>query len=429
MAGPVVTPEAIGTVANLVGVHMRGKVTLPPGARSVSSFEVEVASRATPDVALFHRDGGPIQPVVGPRRIRFMSLNGCPAHPGMTVDLRRPPVHVRISEPIKAFSWRLMQNGHAVEEKADTVAGLSEDGRCITIVPRRPLIRNGRLPVGYFFPPFAVLDKAPRSYFGRTYGPNDEPSNPPGHHAFAVDFNRGSGAEEEGDPVLAAQAGTVTFVDRAGKGTVQICHRGVYMTQYTHMTDIPERFGNGSFSCADGADQGAEVDLQEQVGRIGKVGTGSPHLHHQHHHGKIDGKWVPVQIRFGGRRYDASRAHPVNPPADLDSWRSPSPVFVSRVGVKGWTADRTAAYHVTVRFPDNQLISKHLRFSLVAAHSLPDCVDPGCGANSPLTLDDVYDGPVLPAGDYSVRYRCTDDLGVTGPWAADPSVVIAPAVP
>jgi hypothetical protein len=387
---------------------------LEPGARAISSFQIGIALRATPGDLVFHHAGGQVKP---PRALTFMTVAGCPAKRGMRTDRQRPVVHLQCSVPLEAYSWRLMQNGRVVDEMPFTTDGVSADRRCITLRPTQRLLRNGTLPLGYFFPPFSTFAKAPRGYGGRTYGAkvtNDGTGDM--HSEFAIDFNRGTGAKDRGDPVLAAQPGRVIHVDRsaAGDGTVWIRHRGNFMTQYTHMSDIPQRFGDGDFTGPRGARPGATVGLLEVVGRIGDVGAKDAfHLHHRHHRGKANGAWIPIQMAFGLVAYETSR----ETVPDRKVVKSPTTL-------RGWTLDRAATLRVTARTPGGALIHKRIRFRVAPADSVPPCDIADCVAGPVRVPLELLVDQLLPPGDYVIRYQATDDRGETGPLVIDDSVVI-----
>jgi hypothetical protein len=187
------------------------------------------------------------------------------------------------------------------------------------------------------------------------------------------------------------------------------------MTQYTHMTDIPERFGDGDFTGPDGPRPGAQVRLLEEVGRISDVGAEDAfHLHHRHHHRKIDGEWQPVQMSFGKVPYEVSRATV-----------PPGKVIKSTSNIRGWTRSKKARLGVTVRFPDGREARRGLSFTVSASPMPPSSQDLGCGVE-PITvaIGLPYDGPELPPGDYVVRYRATDDRGQTGMFAFDKSLTV-----
>lgn len=115
---------------------------------------------------------------------------------------------------------------------------------------------GGNLPAGTFKPPF----RCGLSYWGLTY---------PTHTAYAVDFNRGGGNDDLGDPVLASAEGDVYYI-LPKNGQVHIRHKNGYITIYAHMRNI--RVGVGD-----------HVQLGQRIGDIGNTyigpGTISPHLH------------------------------------------------------------------------------------------------------------------------------------------------------
>ena len=85
-----------------------------------------------------------------------------------------------------------------------------------------------------------------------------------------MDFNRGSGSDDLGDPVLASANGIVSRYVR-DYGQIQIDHVGGYETWYVHMRNIRVRVGD-------------TVRLGQQIGEISNVSpnTSSPHLHVNH---------------------------------------------------------------------------------------------------------------------------------------------------
>jgi murein DD-endopeptidase MepM/ murein hydrolase activator NlpD len=79
-----------------------------------------------------------------------------------------------------------------------------------------------------------------------------------------IDFNG-----RHGDPVSSAKIGVVTFTGwKAGYGyTVEINHPDGVLTRYAHLSRISVK-------------QGQEVDIGQQIGRMGATGNASgPHLH------------------------------------------------------------------------------------------------------------------------------------------------------
>jgi murein DD-endopeptidase MepM/ murein hydrolase activator NlpD len=128
---------------------------------------------------------------------------------------------------------------------------------------------------------------------GATYeGHGGGPGN-----AFALDFNRGSGNADEGDPVVASAAGRVRLVTRRdGALIVVIRHNAVWSTDYRHLSE---------FSVADGA----RVVRGQQIGRVGRTGTDFAHLHYeQQRHGRA------VPIRFDGAPLDPDYSFTYNGP-------------------------------------------------------------------------------------------------------------------
>lgn len=128
---------------------------------------------------------------------------------------------------------------------------------------------------GVFMPPF----RCGLTYWGWTY---------PGHSAYSVDFNRGSGYDDYGDPVLASANGTVGYVLRS-HGEVQISHAGGYETVYVHMQKITVGVGD-------------TVQLGQKIGEIGDAGApGQSHLHVNHLR-----NGVRIQVAYNKVPYPAS---------------------------------------------------------------------------------------------------------------------------
>lgn len=119
----------------------------------------------------------------------------------------------------------------------------------------------------------------------------------PGNH-FPLDFNRGSGNDDEGDPVVASAAGTVHRYIRAdGAKIVVIRHNARWTTDYRHLS---------AFSVSDGA----QVKRGDQIGLVGRTGTGNTaHLHYeQQKNGRA------VAIRFDGLLLDPGYSFTYNGP-------------------------------------------------------------------------------------------------------------------
>jgi hypothetical protein len=97
------------------------------------------------------------------------------------------------------------------------------------------------------------------------------------HVSWEIDFNRGSGADDLGDPVVAAAAGVVRTASNQGSANgygnlVKIEHSGGYFTYYAHLDSMAVSVGQ---SVAQGATIGA-------VGNTSKPGNDiSPHLHYE----------------------------------------------------------------------------------------------------------------------------------------------------
>ena len=130
---------------------------------------------------------------------------------------------------------------------------------------------------------------------GATYeGHGGGPGN-----AFALDFNRGSGNADEGDPVVASAAGRVRLVTRKdGALIVVIRHNAVWSTDYRHLSE---------FSVPDGT----RVARGQQIGLVGRTGTDFAHLHYeQQRHGRA------VPIRFDGAPLDPTYSFTYNGPTN-----------------------------------------------------------------------------------------------------------------
>ena len=86
----------------------------------------------------------------------------------------------------------------------------------------------------------------------------------------AIDFNR---ADDLGDRVVAAAAGTVTRVENAGSVSygrwIEIDHGGGYRSRYAHLS-------------SQGVRSGQRVSAGQQIGTVGSTGGSSgPHLHYE----------------------------------------------------------------------------------------------------------------------------------------------------
>jgi hypothetical protein len=294
-----------------------------------------------------------------------------------------------------------------------------------TIRPSVELCRAGDPPEGYFYPPYAASRKG---YWGWTYRD---------HSSFSVDFNRGSGSTDKGDPVLAAAAGHLVSYEHA-TGTVTLSHwGGRYRTEYRHMRGIPKRIREWQRRKDAGQDPGRlEIGLLERVGRISdKDAEGAYHLHHVHFEKDegAPGGYRRIRMSFGGRPFKASRAEAalLQEPAD---WTS------DRMKLPGWRREAPATFRVDVEWADAVAIggrrgamagdgagggsttaSVKLRFTVGAGDEEDDPTDPPvAAAKTHSRLGDPrlvriarrYDGPDVPPGEYSLRYTCRDDRGV-----------------
>ena len=413
----IVDPDPIGDVGSLTGEQLVASVTLDRGADRIEAYEIQLAPRSEEggpawDDPLWEIHDGPLEPRPV---VRFMTLDGCPAEKGMVIGSRRPTVRLAASADIASFRWKLRQFGEVIDEADDGDAGVSGDRRCLVFTPARPVARRGRARLGFFFPP---LDRRDGWYNGRTFGKDVVPSGLP-HHAYAVDFNKERG-NDLGRPVLAAARGTVHSVDDAD-GTVKIMHwNRRLMTQYTHLQNITVKAGD-------------QVELLRQIGEVGAVGTASAHLHHVHWLFNSRGKWVPRKMRFGRVPYEASLAGPRIPGQDPADWRGPADVGTpSNVlfgkNLRGWHTEPDARLKVWVRPADGRELVRRLPFQVGRrAKNFPPCEDPGCdgGIAPAIKIDRVFDGDEPDPGDYSLRYRVTDNASNVSEWAYDHSVTVS----
>lgn len=114
---------------------------------------------------------------------------------------------------------------------------------------------------------------------------------------FPLDFNRGAGADDFGDPVLASAAGTVqTWVESDGDRIVQIRHNSVWTSDVHHLSRV---------TVADGD----HVEQGDKIGEVGQAGTDSPHLHFAE---KKNG--VSVALFFDGEPLDPGYSFTFNGP-------------------------------------------------------------------------------------------------------------------
>lgn len=101
---------------------------------------------------------------------------------------------------------------------------------------------------------------------------------------LSIDFNR---TNDDGDPVVASAAGTVTRVANEGSVSygrwIEIDHGGGWTTRYAHLSSQKVSVGQ-------------KVSMGQQIGNVGSTGNSSgPHLHYeQRYNGSA------VQIKFNG---------------------------------------------------------------------------------------------------------------------------------
>lgn len=116
---------------------------------------------------------------------------------------------------------------------------------------------------------------------------------------LSIDFNR---TNDDGDPVVASAAGTVTRVANEGSVSygrwIEIDHGGGWTTRYAHLSSQKVSVGQ-------------KVSMGQQIGNVGSTGNSSgPHLHYeQRYNGSA------VQIKFvctlGGIHLHRCPTHPV----------------------------------------------------------------------------------------------------------------------
>ncbi|QQQ77944.1 peptidoglycan DD-metalloendopeptidase family protein [Saccharothrix sp. 6-C] len=116
--------------------------------------------------------------------------------------------------------------------------------------------------------------------------------------ANSVDFNR---ANDDGDPVVASAAGSVTRVANEGSTSygrwVEIDHGGGWRTRYAHLS-------------AQSVSVGQSVRIGQRVGSVGTTGGSTgPHLHYEQRLNGVDQKikFNGTQIYYWGTRSYTSR--------------------------------------------------------------------------------------------------------------------------
>jgi hypothetical protein len=121
----------------------------------------------------------------------------------------------------------------------------------------------------------------------------------PGHSPVnSVDFNR---ANDDGDPVVASAAGTVTRVANEGSTSygrwVEIDHGSGWRTRYAHLS-------------VQSVSVGQSVRIGQKVGNVGNTGGSTgPHLHYEQRLNGVDQKikFNGTQIYYWGTRSYTSR--------------------------------------------------------------------------------------------------------------------------
>lgn len=159
-------------------------------------------------------------------------------------------------------------------------------------------------------------------YQGATYGQRVVNGQTlPGHSPYAVDWNRrtrtGGWLDDQGDPVLAPQDGTVAEVDKAD-GLVMVHHHGgLTRVELRHMQDIVVK-------------PGQKVKRGDRIGSIGDVaGSGrstAPHLHMvQYARKNTSEPFRRVPLTIEGKRIATSVGDSDTRP---ESWKPPTPVML-----------------------------------------------------------------------------------------------------
>jgi hypothetical protein len=427
------TPVPIGRVRTLVGQHLRARIHLAEDAKSVPRYEIELADGDEPTDQdwlnpRWSVTGGPLvsKPQPNKKRVKFEAIGSRAAKNGAIIASRRPTIHLSVEAPIRRLEWRLLQDGVRVDGKV--LDKITRAERTFAIRPRHRLRGVGEIPEGYLFPPFDVGKTYVSSTYAKGYLIDGKPSR--GHSAYAVDFNR---TGDLGDTVRAVARGVVYDVDE-NRGLVEILHGGGFISHYGHMRKIPARirkFPNLSGASRRQALAQAKIIVGRgvKVGEISNVGTGAVHLHHQHR--KLRGKtpW-PSPMHFMGVRHNASHAGPE--PNDRDDWVSHTTVFQSQ-GDKttGMDPDAQASFQIRVRWVKgdwSRWFSRRFTVQRTKADpalaNQPDDGDGPDAGSAPLRIDHPYNDAKIPAGRYTIRYRCEDDTGDTTSWAYDHTVTI-----
>lgn len=112
---------------------------------------------------------------------------------------------------------------------------------------------------------------------------------------YSIDFNKGSGSDDLGLPVLASASGTVTKVRKLTTSYghyVEISHGNGWSTLYAHLQQ-------GSINVV----EGERVSPLTQVGKVGGSGGVTPHLHYEQ---KLNGTVQPAIMNGHPAKYPAT---------------------------------------------------------------------------------------------------------------------------
>ena len=415
MPRSTVEPRPIGTYPSLIGVPLRADVSLPEG-EALAGYDIELVEG---------RKGARSGAWKTPRwRIssdepQFIRLDERRAFDGLRIRRRRPVVELATAQPIEAYSWTLYQDGEPLKAEQRVTDGIAADGLRFEFRPDRRLRRSGRpgkpRRKDVFYPPFdSHLPGMPRSedsrisYTALTHPGHDEQDE------YAVDFNWGSGSADRGHWVLAAADGIVSQVDRQN-GQVHIEHpelerKGSWETVYAHLDPVLVK-------------PGQKVKALERIGRIGSRyhgrGVISPHLHHQH---RKDGQPVKMRLLVEGEEVPIGVSR-----------RNPSRIEYWDRRVPGWRrpdGPAPARLEVRTRGAGTRRWSPRNDLRFILATRTDPALDEQAGAFATVDRDtDIafdYNGPEVPPGDYTFRYRAYGDQGTTTPWAYDRSVSVEP---
>ncbi|MGH3738249.1 MAG: peptidoglycan DD-metalloendopeptidase family protein [Micromonosporaceae bacterium] len=145
-----------------------------------------------------------------------------------------------------------------------------------------------------------------------------------GNH-YPLDFNRGGGNDDLGDVVRASAGGRAqVWTESDGDRTIRIHHNSAWSTDYQHLSEFLIR-------------DGSWVHPGEPIGKVGRSGTSSAHLHYEQRH---DG--VAASIHFHGKPLNPDYSFTYNGPsytsrncADPDNSLSAAPGADGRTQVFG----------------------------------------------------------------------------------------------